>query len=54
MAVAGFEVTLYFCPPDAAAVRRAEEAGISRVLFPLASVPRGEALAALDGFTRLS
>jgi probable F420-dependent oxidoreductase len=49
----GFEVTLYFCPPDPDVVKRAEEAGITRVLFPLASVPRDAALAALDTFAKL-
>jgi alkanesulfonate monooxygenase SsuD/methylene tetrahydromethanopterin reductase-like flavin-dependent oxidoreductase (luciferase family) len=49
----GFEVTLYFCPPDPDVVKRAEEAGITRVLFPLASVPRDAALVALDTFAKL-
>jgi probable F420-dependent oxidoreductase len=50
---AGFEVTLYFCPPDPGVVKRAEEAGITRVLLPLGSVARDDALAALDTFTKL-
>ena len=48
-----FEVTLYFCPPDPAVVKRAEDAGITRVLFPLGSVGKDEALATLDTFAKL-
>jgi probable F420-dependent oxidoreductase len=48
-----FEVTLYFCPPDPAVVKRAEDAGITRVLFPLGSVARDEAIATLDTFAKL-
>lgn len=47
-----FEVTLYFCPPDPDVVRRAEEAGVSRVLFPLSSLPRDAALGVLDEYAK--
>ena len=49
----GFEVTIYFCPPDPDTVRRCADAGVDRVLFPCAPVARDEALAILDGFSSL-
>jgi len=52
-ATEGFEVSIYFCPPDADTVKRCVDAGISRVLFPVGSRPADEVLATLDGYTRL-
>jgi len=49
----GFEVSLYFCPPDAETVKRCREAGFTRVLFAAPSAERDEALQALDGFAAL-
>jgi probable F420-dependent oxidoreductase len=43
-----FDVTIYFCPPDAATVDRCMEAGVNRVLLPMPSVARDEALRVLD------
>jgi len=34
---AGFEVSIYFCPPQAEVVARCREAGITRLLFPVPS-----------------
>ena len=48
-----FEVTIYFCPPDPDAVKRAADAGITRVLFPLPSLSGDAALGAMDGYARL-
>ncbi len=48
-----FEVSIYFCPPDAETVARCMEAGVTRVLFPAPSAARGEVLKALDGFAEL-
>ena len=50
---ARFEVSIYFCPPDAAVVSRCREAGISRVLFPAPSRPEGDLRAVLDGYAKL-
>ena len=47
------EVTIYFCPPDPDAVKRAADAGITRVLFPLPSLSGDAALGAMDGYARL-
>jgi probable F420-dependent oxidoreductase len=49
----GFEVTIYFCPPDSGTVSRCSDASIDRVLFPMPSLPRDEALATLDGYAKL-
>ncbi len=49
----GFEVTLYFCPPDPDTVTRAADAGITRVLFPLPSLPADAALGVMDGYASL-
>lgn len=43
-----FEVTIYFCPPDADAVERCRAAGIDRVLFPLPSADAGRVEPILD------
>lgn len=51
--VEGFEVTIYFCPPDADTVARCEDAGITRVLFPMPSAPRDAALSRLDELAAL-
>jgi len=48
-----FEISIYFCPPDAATVDRCRRAGVSRVLFPLPNVSRDEALQQLDAFAKL-
>jgi len=49
----GFEVTIYFCPPDSDTVSRCSDAGVDRVLFPLPSLPRDAALATLDAYAKL-
>ncbi|MCZ6823537.1 MAG: LLM class F420-dependent oxidoreductase [Deltaproteobacteria bacterium] len=49
----GFEVTIYFCPPNPETVKRFADGGIDRVLFPLPSVPEAEALGVLDGYAKL-
>ena len=51
--VSRFEVTIYFCPPEAGTVERCVEAGLTRVLFPLPSAPRDEALRRLDELAKL-
>ncbi len=48
-----FEVTIYFCPPDPDTVKRAADAGITRVLFPLPSLSGDAALGAMDGYAKL-
>jgi probable F420-dependent oxidoreductase len=48
-----FEVSIYFCPPDAGVVARSRDAGITRVLFPVPSLPDAEVLATLDTYARL-
>jgi probable F420-dependent oxidoreductase len=50
---AGFEVTIYFCPPDAAVVERCREGGVTRVLFPAPSLPEAELLPVLDAYAKL-
>jgi len=49
----GFEVTIYFCPPDADTVARCADGGISRVLLPMPSAARDAALARLDELAAL-
>jgi probable F420-dependent oxidoreductase len=48
-----FEVTIYFCPPDAGTVARCSDEGIDRVLFPCPSAPRDAVLATLDTYAKL-
>lgn len=48
-----FEVSIYFCPADAAYIQRCREHGITRVLLAAPSVGRDEALAALDSYVPL-
>lgn len=48
----GFEVSIYFCPPDPDYLERCRDAGIDRVLFAMPSDSRDSALAALDGFAK--
>jgi probable F420-dependent oxidoreductase len=50
---AGFEVSIYFCPPAPEVVERCHEAGIQRVLFPAPSADDAAVLTALDGFAKL-
>jgi probable F420-dependent oxidoreductase len=50
--VEGFEVTIYFCPPDADTVARCEQGGVDRVLFPVPSAGDGEIEALLDGWQK--
>jgi probable F420-dependent oxidoreductase len=45
-----FEITIYFCPPDAEVVARCREGGIDRVLFPCPSAPAAGVEAALDAY----
>jgi alkanesulfonate monooxygenase SsuD/methylene tetrahydromethanopterin reductase-like flavin-dependent oxidoreductase (luciferase family) len=49
----GFEVSIYFCPADAAYVDRCRERGITRVLLGAPSAGRDETLAALDAYLPL-
>jgi len=51
--VEGFEVTIYFCPPDPDTVKRCADGGIDRVLFPMGSVPEAETLATMDAYAGL-
>lgn len=48
-----FEVSIYFCPPLAEVVERCREAGVTRVLFPVASESDDAVRSALDGFAKL-
>jgi probable F420-dependent oxidoreductase len=48
-----FEVSIYFCPADAASVARCRDAGVDRVLFGMPSVPATEADALLDQLAAL-
>jgi probable F420-dependent oxidoreductase len=48
----GFEVSIYFCPPDADTVKRCAAAGVSRVLLPAPSLPKAELLGVLDSYAR--
>ena len=49
----GFEVTIYFCPPDPDTVARCRDSGIDRVLFPMPSVDEEAARPVLDGYAAL-
>jgi probable F420-dependent oxidoreductase len=49
----GFEVSIYFCPPDPAIVARCREAGVTRVLFPAPSSSDSEVCQALDSYAKL-
>jgi probable F420-dependent oxidoreductase len=51
--VSRFEVSIYFCPPDASLVARCREAGITRVLLPAPSLPDGALRSVLDGYAKL-
>lgn len=46
--VAGFEITIYFCPDDAAVLDRCREAGVTRVLLSAPSQSADKLLPALD------
>ncbi len=48
---AAFEVSMYYCPPDDAAIERMAEADVDRVIFVLDANPYDEALRQLDEFT---
>ena len=50
---AGFEVTIYFCPPTPEVVERCRESGVTRVLFPCPSLPEAELTPVLDGYAKL-
>lgn len=50
---ADFEFSLYFCPADADVVARFEDAGVSRVLFPMPSLGESDALRKLDELAAL-
>ena len=50
---AGFEVSIYMCPPTEEVVARSREAGITRVLFPAPSLPEANLLPVLDTYARL-
>lgn len=45
---ASLEVTIYYAPPNAAALAALAEAGVDRVVFGLPSVPEPEAIVVLD------
>jgi alkanesulfonate monooxygenase SsuD/methylene tetrahydromethanopterin reductase-like flavin-dependent oxidoreductase (luciferase family) len=47
-----FEVSVYFCPPSEEVVGRCGEAGITRVLFPVPSLPEDAVLGVLDGYAK--
>ena len=47
------EVSIYFCPPDSDTVKRCADAGVTRVLFPMGSVPTEDALKTLDAYAPL-
>jgi probable F420-dependent oxidoreductase len=49
-ATAGFDVSIYFCPPDDATVARCREGGVARVLFPAPSAGSDILLPLLDGW----
>ena len=51
--VEGFEVTIYFCPPNAETVKRFADGGIDRLLFPIPSVAEAEVLTILGGYAKL-
>ncbi len=51
--VDGFDVSIYFCPPDVDTVERCADGGISRVLFPVGSRSGDEVLATLDAYAKL-
>lgn len=48
--VEGFEVTIYFCPPDVDVVSRCEQGGVDRVLFPAPSADAETLERVLDGW----
>ena len=48
-----FEVSIYFCPPSEEVAERCREAGISRVLFPVPSLPGDALRGVLDGYAKL-
>ena len=48
-----FEITIYFCPPDAETVARCKDAGVSRVLFPAPSVGGDSLVPELDKYAEL-
>jgi len=47
------EVSIFFCPPDPDTVKRFTDAGITRVLFPMGSVPADDALKTMDSYASL-
>ena len=47
------EVSIFFCPPDSDTIKRLADAGITRVLLPVESVAKGDALKTLDSYTAL-
>ncbi len=49
----GFEVSIYFCPPNAETVERCREGGIARVLFPVPSLGDEAVLPILDQYAAL-
>lgn len=49
----GFEVTIYFCPPDPATVSRCADGGVHRVLLPMPSLQGDAAVARLDELASL-
>ena len=49
----GFEVSIYFCPPDPEVVERCRAAGVTRVLLPAPSLSADEVLSTLDGYSKL-
>jgi probable F420-dependent oxidoreductase len=51
---AGFEVSIYFCPPDPAVVERCRDGGVTRVLFPVPSADAASVLHTLDNYAKLA
>jgi len=49
----GFEVSIYFCPPDPDTIARCAEGGVTRVLLPMPSIDGDDAIAALDRLAAL-
>ncbi len=49
----GFEVSIFFCPPDRDTIERCREAGVTRVLLPMPALPENESLEAVARMAEL-